>query len=76
MKFHRAFAQGIDKLVHQRVCRQPNFIGCALRRDAAIGQHNHLVGDPKGLLQIMLHHNAGNTQRVVELADQLRRRTQ
>ena len=49
----------------------PNFIGSSLRGNSAVGQNNHLVGNPKGLFQVVGHHNAGNAQSVVELTNQL-----
>ena len=48
----------------------------ALRGHLAVGQHDHLVRDAECFLQVVRHHDAGDAQRVVQLADQLGRGTQ
>ena len=51
-------------------------LGRALGGDAAVGQNHHMVGDAKGLLQLVRHKHAGQAHGVIELADQVGRRTQ
>jgi hypothetical protein len=54
----------------------PHFVRCALGGNLAIGQHNHLVGNMKGLILIVRHDVAGVAECVVELANQTRSRAQ
>ena len=53
MKAHRAIGGGTDKLVDQRIAASPHLVWRALRGDAAIGQHNHLISNRKGFVQIV-----------------------
>ena len=70
METHRPIGGGADKLMHQRIAALTHLVGCALRGDAAIGQHNHLIGNCKGLVQIVRDHDAGQAQGIVQLANQ------
>ena len=72
MKLHGPIGQRVDKLVHQWVDAMPHFLWCALRCDLAVGQNDDLVGNPKGLIQIVRHHDAGQPHGVIELANQAR----
>jgi hypothetical protein len=53
MKAHRTIGGGTDKLVDQGVTALAHLIRRALRSDAAIGQHNHLISNRKGFVQIV-----------------------
>ena len=50
MKVHGAIALRLHKLLHQWVGAVAYFSRAALRRDAAIGQDDDLVGDGKGFV--------------------------
>ena len=72
MKLHRSFTLSVDELVHQRVCGVHDLVRRALCGNAAVGQNDDLVSNVKSFFQIVRDHDAGDAQRVIELADQLR----
>jgi hypothetical protein len=74
---HRPVGQRVDELRGPAGRRRRHAPARApLRGDAAVGQHDHLVGDAEGLFQVVRDDDAGDAQRVVQLADQLGRRAQ
>ena len=72
METHRAIGGGTDKLVDQRIAALAHFVRRALRGDTTIGQHNHLICNRKGFVQIVRHDDAGQAQRIIQLANQTR----
>ena len=72
MKLHWPFTLGMNKLMHQRVGGVHDLVRRALCGNPAVGQNDDLVSNSKGFFQIVRDHDAGDAQRVVELADQLR----
>ena len=67
---HRSFRQRIDVLVYQWVGTVEHLLRCTLGGHLAVRQNNDVVGDGKGLFQLVGDKNAGQTHRIVELADQ------
>ena len=63
---------GMNELMHQRVGGVHDLVRRTLRGNAAVCQDDDLVSNAKSFFQIVRDHDAGDAQRVVELADQLR----
>mmetsp|Transcript_20984 Transcript_20984/g.80971 ORF Transcript_20984/g.80971 Transcript_20984/m.80971 type:complete len:253 (+) Transcript_20984:2136-2894(+) len=76
MKAHRAVGLGANELVHQRIIAVTQLVRRPLGHDPPVGNHRDLIGDAKGLVQVMRHDDAGQPQGIVEVADQPRRHPQ
>ena len=50
---HRPFWLRVDKLPHQRIAAVAHLVWRALRGHAAIAQNDDLIGNAKGLVQIV-----------------------
>jgi len=72
MKLHRSFTLSVDELVHQRVGGVHDLVRRALCGNPAVGQNDDLIGNAKSFFEVVRDHDAGDAQRVIELADQLR----
>lgn len=70
MKGYRTVGVAFHELADPRVIGIHQFVGRTLPQHLAIAHHIDVVGDARGFRQIMGNHDAGDTQRVVEQADQ------
>ena len=55
---------------HQRIRVFAHLLRFALRRNLAIGQNNHMVGNRKGFFELMRDKHTGQTHGIIELTDQ------